>query len=236
MPSSPDVPSLEPSTAGLPQRAPPRDRQLARSYGSLCIAPFWLRLASRISRSEATASNFSFRSPDGRSAVADSNRAGSNSLTARTSRSSASTRSPTSRSRACSLGHRWRSSRARILRRGCCVPSPRIQSMATASKSSGKKARRKTTSASKRSSTRAKSATKTAARPQRKSSTKVTARSGTRKSTPKRAGTRAARKQSPVTRIKRVATTVLHQGATAAKQGVQAVAGLVENVKDRVTT
>jgi hypothetical protein len=39
-----------------------------------------------------------------------------------------------------------------------------------------------------------------------------------------------------VTRIKRVATTVLHQGATAAKQGVQAVAGLVENVKDRVTT
>jgi hypothetical protein len=39
-----------------------------------------------------------------------------------------------------------------------------------------------------------------------------------------------------VTRIKRVATTVLQQGATAAKQGVQAVAGLVENVKDRVTT
>lgn len=108
--------------------------------------------------------------------------------------------------------------------------------MATASKSSGQKARRKTTAASKRSSTRAKSAAKTAARPKRKSSTKVTARSVTRKSTAKRTGTRAARKQSPVTRIKRVATTVLHQGATAAKQGAQAVVGLVENVKDRVTT
>jgi len=39
-----------------------------------------------------------------------------------------------------------------------------------------------------------------------------------------------------VTRIKRVATSVLQQGATAAKQGVQAVEKLVENVKDRVTT
>jgi len=107
--------------------------------------------------------------------------------------------------------------------------------MATASKSSGKKARRKTTAASKR-SPRTKSAAKTATGPKRKSSTKVTARSATRKSSAKRTGTRAARKQSPVTRIKRVATTVLHQGATAAKQGVQAVAGLVENVKDRVTT
>jgi len=107
--------------------------------------------------------------------------------------------------------------------------------MATASKSSGKKARRKTTAASKRSA-QTKSAAKTATGPKRKSSTKVTARSATRKSSAKRTGTRAARKQSPVTRIKRVATTVLHQGATAAKQGVQAVAGLVENVKDRVTT
>ena len=118
---------------------------------------------------------------------------------------------------------------ARILRRNACVPSPRIQSMATASKSSGKKARRKTTAASKRSSTRAKSGAKTATGPKRKSSS-------TRKPAAKRTGTRAAKKQSPVTRIKRVATTVLHQGATAAKQGVQAVAGLVENVKDRVTT
>jgi len=33
-----------------------------------------------------------------------------------------------------------------------------------------------------------------------------------------------------------VATSVLQQGATAAKQGVQAVAGLVEDVKDRITT
>jgi hypothetical protein len=104
--------------------------------------------------------------------------------------------------------------------------------MATASKSSGKKVRRKTTTASKRPSARGKSAAKTARGPKRKSSTKVTARSGaTRKSSAKR-----ARKQSPVTRIKRVATTVLQQGATAAKQGVQAVAGLVENVKDRVAT
>jgi hypothetical protein len=39
-----------------------------------------------------------------------------------------------------------------------------------------------------------------------------------------------------VTRIKRVATTVLQQGAAAAKQGVQVVEHLVENVKDRVTT
>jgi hypothetical protein len=39
-----------------------------------------------------------------------------------------------------------------------------------------------------------------------------------------------------VTRIKRVATTVLQQGATAAKQGVEVVERLVENVKDRVTT
>ena len=122
------------------------------------------------------------------------------------------------------------------LAQGCHVPSPRIQSMATASKSSGKKTRRKTTAASKRSATRTKSAAKTATGPKRKSSPKVAARSGTRKSAAKRTGTRAARKQSPVTRIKRVATTVFHQGATAAKQGVQAVADLVENVKDRVTT
>jgi len=107
--------------------------------------------------------------------------------------------------------------------------------MATASKSSGKKARRKTTAASKGPSTRGKSAGKTSRGPKRKSSKKVTARSGAaRKSSAKR--TRSAGKQSPVTRIKRVATTVLQQGATAAKQGVQAVAGLVENVKDRVTT
>jgi hypothetical protein len=102
--------------------------------------------------------------------------------------------------------------------------------MATASKSSGKKARRKTTAASKRPSTRGKSAGKTSRGPKRKSSKKVTARSGAaRKSS-------AKRKQSPGTRIKRVATSVLQQGAAAAKQGVQAVAGLVENVKDRVTT
>jgi hypothetical protein len=127
---------------------------------------------------------------------------------------------------------RGRSSLRANLAQARHVPSPRIQSMATASKSSGKKTRRKTTAASKRSSTRSKSTAKAATRPKRKSSTKVSAR----KSAAKRTGTRAARKQSPVTRIKRVATTVLQQGATAAKQGVQAVAGLVENVKDRVTT
>jgi hypothetical protein len=33
-----------------------------------------------------------------------------------------------------------------------------------------------------------------------------------------------------------VASTVIQQGATAAKQGVQAVERLVEEVKDRVTT
>jgi hypothetical protein len=33
-----------------------------------------------------------------------------------------------------------------------------------------------------------------------------------------------------------VATSVLQQGASAAKQGVQAVERLVEDVKDRVTT
>jgi len=123
------------------------------------------------------------------------------------------------------------------LAQGRFVPSPRNRSMATASKSSGKKARRKTTAASKRPSTRGKSASKSARGPKRKASTKVTSRSGSpRKSSAKRTGTRSARKQSPVTRIKRVASTVLQQGATAAKQGVQAVAGLVENVKDRVAT
>jgi hypothetical protein len=108
--------------------------------------------------------------------------------------------------------------------------------MATASKSSGKTARRKTTT-SKRASASGKSAAKSARGPKRKSSTKATARSGaTRKSAAKRRGTRSARKQSPVTRIKRVATSVLQQGATAAKQGVQVVERLVEGVKDRVTT
>jgi len=52
----------------------------------------------------------------------------------------------------------------------------------------------------------------------------------------KRPAKRAARKQSPVTRIKRVANAVLQQGATAAKQSVEAVERLVEGVKDRVTT
>jgi hypothetical protein len=33
-----------------------------------------------------------------------------------------------------------------------------------------------------------------------------------------------------------VATTVLHQGASAAKQSVEAVERLVEGVKDRVTS
>ena len=104
--------------------------------------------------------------------------------------------------------------------------------MATASKSSGKKARRKTATASKRTSGgRAKTAAKTARGSKRKSATKVVARSkAPRKSAAKR------NKQSPVTRIKRVATTVFQQGAAAAKQGVQAVEQLVENVKDRVTT
>lgn len=105
--------------------------------------------------------------------------------------------------------------------------------MATASKSSGKKVRGRTSSASK-ATARSKGTAKSRRGAKGKSATKkVSARSSTaRKSTAKR----SARKQSPVTRIKRVATTVLHQGATAAKQGVQVVERLVEGVKDRVTT
>lgn len=111
--------------------------------------------------------------------------------------------------------------------------------MATGPKSSGSKARRKSTTskrATARTRTTAKSAKKTAAGSKRKSATKVAARSGTaRKAAAKRSTTRA-RKQSTVTRIKRVATTVLQQGATAAKQSVEAVERLVEGVKDRVTS
>ena len=106
--------------------------------------------------------------------------------------------------------------------------------MATASKSSGKKVRGRASSASK-ATARSKGTRKSRSGGAKgKSATKkAVARSKTaRKSTAKR----TARKQSPVTRIKRVATTVLHQGATAAKQGVQVVERLVEGVKDRVTT
>jgi hypothetical protein len=108
--------------------------------------------------------------------------------------------------------------------------------MATRSKSSGAKTRRKTTSATKRSGSRGKSTTKTSAR--RSASSKAAAKKSTRRpaAAKKKKTKRSARKLSPVTRIKRVASTVLQQGASAAKQGVQAVERLVEEVKDRVAT
>ena len=134
--------------------------------------------------------------------------------------------------------HRWARHCARILRTAIAY-LPRGIDMATGSKSSGSKARRKSTTskrATARTKTAAKSAKKTAAGSKRKSAPKVAARSGTaRKPAAKRSTTRA-RKQSTVTRIKRVATTVLQQGATAAKQSVEAVERLVEGVKDRVTS
>ena len=120
--------------------------------------------------------------------------------------------------------------------------------MATRSKSSGGKSRRKSTAASKGTAARSKSkagaaSKKKSARPavktttaKRKSAPKVVARSGGAKKAAKRPARRTAKKQSPVTRIKRVANTVLHQGATVAKQSVEAVERLVEGVKDRVTT
>ena len=104
--------------------------------------------------------------------------------------------------------------------------------MATRSKSSGGKSRRKTTAASKGTAARSKSKAGAA-----KSAPKVAARSsGAKKTGAKRPASRTAKKQSPVTRIKRVANTVLQQGATVAKQSVEAVERLVEGVKDRVTT
>lgn len=112
--------------------------------------------------------------------------------------------------------------------------------MATASKSSGRGVR-KTTSASKRTraggkKTAAKSASGTKRKNASKNSSRPSAKTVAKTSAKRGGGTRSARKQSPVTRIKRVATSVLQQGATAAKQGVQAVERLVEGVKDRVAT
>jgi len=122
--------------------------------------------------------------------------------------------------------------------RGCTFLEESI--MSTASKSSGRKTRRKSTTASKRATGRratAKSASKATTAARRNSGVKTASKSATRKkAASKRGTTRQARKQSPVTRIKRVATTVIQQGATAAKQGVHAVERLVEEVKDRVTS
>jgi RNA polymerase primary sigma factor len=114
--------------------------------------------------------------------------------------------------------------------------------MATASKSSRGKARGKSSPASKRAAARGgnktKSASKKTAATKRSAGTKPSVRSTAprKKAASKRVTTRAVKKQSPVTRIKRVATSVIQQGATAAKQGVHAVERLVEEVKDRVTS
>jgi hypothetical protein len=119
------------------------------------------------------------------------------------------------------------------------VPSTRKMIMATASKSSGGKARKSSTAskrAASRGSGKAKSKSKSAAKRSTRGASKAAAprkKPAIKRSTKAK---RATKKQSPVTRIRRVATTVIQQGATAAKQGVQAVERLVEEVKDRVTS
>ena len=122
--------------------------------------------------------------------------------------------------------------RANLAQRRAYLPSEELK-MATGTKSSGGKARK---SATKRAGSRGKAAAKTKTKRAAASKTAAKKKTARGSSASKRKTTRAARKQSPVTRIKRVATTVLQQGATAAKQGVQAVERLVEEVKDRVTT
>jgi len=122
--------------------------------------------------------------------------------------------------------------RANLAQRWAYLPSEELK-MATGKKSSGRKARKPATKT--RAGSRGKAAAKTKTKRAATSKTAAKKKTARGSSASKRKTTRAARKQSPVTRIKRVATTVLQQGATAAKQGVQAVERLVEEVKDRVT-